>query len=646
MWRRARDSALKRWYLLRVDGFDESPLERSVRRESEARERALEGREEYRRARGIVHTSAPLARFMVRHLDELLRERLDLPYGIADPRVTLVDPACGTGVFFSSVLDLVQTRPRRPRALVGFDIDRGAIDACAAALGEEAIAAGVPLLLEARNTLESLTLPTEAEIVCVLGNPPWSGKSANRGVAFADTLLDDFKKLSGGAPLEERKIGVLSDDYVRFMRWSAELVRTASGGGAIALITNGSFLDGPVHRGVRAAFLRWFTELDIVDLGGSALVSKGARRDENVFGVRPRVACTFGIRRPAHGELVEAARLRMARLYGSRREKLSLLGERSPVFHRVRPLRPHLVFERAKTGPEFPPDWIALDEWIPFHQEGVQTNRDEAIIAGDKATLRARMERFARGEDDAALARARTPSDHYDPARAAELIAELIREGRLDEALRPLAYRPFDDRYFVAHPALCHRPRPKLLLSAEHSGFILVSVRKDRGSAPYRHFAITRHIPDNSYLSPRSSCRSRAFPIRNAHGNGNVSAEHKRAVERIIGRSVSAEEIFFYLASFLASPRYQSAFDAPLHRDYPKIPMPRDGKRFEERVSIGERVKAGFLGPRTLDKDWTLGHHLLSKKSEALELAQIECDALFEMEWGAFFTDRAPEAAP
>lgn len=628
-----------------VDGFDESPLERAVREQSESRELALEGREDYRRARGIVHTPAPLARFMVRHLDERLKEVLSLEHGIADPRVTLVDPACGTGVFFSAALDLIKERARRPRALVGFELDRSAIDACAAALSEESEAAGVPLLLEAKNTLESLTLPIEADVVCVLGNPPWSGKSANRGLPLTDALLEDFKKLSGGAPLDERKIGVLSDDYIRFMRWSAELVRRAKGGGAMALVTNGSFLDGPVHRGIRAALLRWFTELDLVDLGGSALVSKGEECDENVFGVRPKVACAFALRRGDHGELVEAARLRYARLYGSRAEKLARLGARSPVFQRFEAREPQLIFERAEWSPDFPQGWRSLEEWIPFHQEGVQTNRDEAIIAPDRETLRQRLERFARGEPDEALSRALIPSDHYDPARAADTVRELIREGSLEDFIKPIAYRPFDDRFFFAHRALCHRPRPKLLAAAEHSEFILVSVRKDRGSAPYRHFAITRHIPDNSYLSPRSSCRSRAFPPFEASGRENIAPAYKEIAARVAGRDVSAVEIFYYIASFLASPRYQDYFSQRLRRDYPKIPLPHDGKIFEERVSIGERVKDAFLGSRDLDINWTLGHHHLIEKSEALELAQAECDSLLEMEWGAHLTVRPLEAA-
>src|SRR5690606_15742527 len=83
----------------------------------------------------------------------------------------------------------------------------------------------------------------------VLGNPPWASRSANRGAREVEALLEDFRRDGTGARLVERKLGVLSDDYVRFFRWSAEVVRRAPGGGIVALVTNGSFLDGPVHRG-------------------------------------------------------------------------------------------------------------------------------------------------------------------------------------------------------------------------------------------------------------------------------------------------------------------------------------------------------------------------------------------------------------
>lgn len=633
--------------------FDESPLERAVREQSESRERALEGNESLRRSRGIVHTPAPLARFMCRHVDELLKTRLGLRHGLADPRLTIVDPGCGTGAFFSAALDLIATRASRPRGLIGLDIDGDALNAADEALGRVAFGLGVPLIFDARNTLESLELPAppgnergrDMDVVCVIGNPPWSGKSANRGLAINEELLEDFKKLSGGAPLDERKIGVLSDDYVRFLRWSAEIVRRAEGGGVLGLVTNGSFFDGPVHRGLRAALLRWFSELDLVDLGGSALLSRGVQRDENVFGVRPKVACTFGVRRADHGELVEAATLRYARLFGSRSEKLARLAERRPVFQRFRTEEPHLVFEPARERSGFPPDWIALDEWMPYHQEGIQTNRDQAIIAPDVDTLRERMKRFAEGVDDPALERARTPSGHYDPARAREAIASLIARGELEQYIFPIAYRPFDDRVFLAHPSVCHRPRKRLLESGEHSEFILVSVRKDRGIAAYRHFAITRFIPDNSYLSPRSSCRSRAFPIKDPVGNANFSATCVEAVESIVGERVSAEELACYLVSYLASERYQDRFADSLRHDYPKIPLPRGRENFQQRVSIGERIKEGFLAPQPLDMEWTLGHHPLKAKSAVLELAHRECDAHFESEWGSLLEDQPPESA-
>src|SRR5690606_21336320 len=126
-------------------------------------------------------------------------------------------------------------------------------------------------------------------VALVLGNPPWAAKSGSAARAASDALLADFRRDERGAPLDQRKLGVLPDDYVRFLRWGAEVVRRAPGGGALAMVTNGSYLDGAVHRGVRAALLRWFAWVDIIDLGGSALLARepGSAPDQNVFGVRP-----------------------------------------------------------------------------------------------------------------------------------------------------------------------------------------------------------------------------------------------------------------------------------------------------------------------------------------------------------------------
>ncbi|MBC7173826.1 MAG: hypothetical protein H5U40_15405, partial [Polyangiaceae bacterium] len=319
-----------------------------------------------RSAEGIVHTPAGLARFVAREADAALREQLGLPLGLADGRVAIIDPSVGTGAFLAAAFELAAGRRSRPAACMGHDLDAAALEACEGALGAAFAERGWPLALERVDTL-GLEGESPGEVAVVIGNPPWAARSGTSERVKSDRLLADFRRDESGAPLGERKIGVLSDDYVRFFRWGAEVVRRAPGGGVLALVTNGSFLDGPVHRAMRASLLKWFARVDVIDLGGSALVAREAGadaiRDENVFAVRPKVAVTVASRPAGHGELLPSATVHYARLRGPRGEKLDRLGE--PLATGALEVTPPLYVFAPGSGARFPASAIPLPDLFP-----------------------------------------------------------------------------------------------------------------------------------------------------------------------------------------------------------------------------------------------------------------------------------------
>jgi hypothetical protein len=57
-----------------------------------------------RKARGVYYTPPPVVNFMVRAVDEILKDSFGIPEGLADHRlVTVLDFACGTGTFLLEV---------------------------------------------------------------------------------------------------------------------------------------------------------------------------------------------------------------------------------------------------------------------------------------------------------------------------------------------------------------------------------------------------------------------------------------------------------------------------------------------------------------------------------------------------------------
>ncbi|MFW5875407.1 MAG: type ISP restriction/modification enzyme [Myxococcota bacterium] len=614
-------------------------LERAVAREAVARDQRMAGRATDRRSGGVVHTPPELARYGARAVDDALRGALDREHGLADPRVTVLDPSCGPGAFLAATLAVAEGPG--PFMLLGLDRDRAAIRGARARLQAAARSRGYPLALRAVDTLASLepwpSPPPAGATVAILGNPPWAVGSGTDTPPLVDTLLEDFRLDAGGQPLRERRIGVLRDAYVRFWRWAAEMVRRADGGGVVWLVTNGSFLEGPVHRGMRAALLRWFDGIDVLDLGGSALVASHTRRDDNVFAVRPQVVVTLAWKRP--GASRSAPRLRHARMWGARRDKLERLAALVPgevEWSELRPRAPALLLVPTSEA-RWPAGAVSLAEAMPFHREGVQTNRDRVAIDADRERLLERLRAFAAGQSRDDLKQACMPLAHYDPERAREAVGRALArdpDGQSNVSVRPLAYRPFDVRWFAPLAPLCHRPRPALLRAMDRSDVALLTVRKDRGGRPWAHFGAVAQVPDNCWLSARSSCRTRAFPTHRPDGAPNLDpAVAALFAERVEG-PVHAGDFLRYALGVLASRSYRQGHDALLRVDYPRLPLPSGATVFRERVAAGDAVLRALLAPPETSPqgEVTIGHGLapasttLTRALERAEAAYVNGD--------------------
>ena len=59
---------------------------------------------ELRKALGVWYTPPEIVKYQVARVDTVLREELDLPDGLADPNVVVLDPCCGTGAYLVEVL--------------------------------------------------------------------------------------------------------------------------------------------------------------------------------------------------------------------------------------------------------------------------------------------------------------------------------------------------------------------------------------------------------------------------------------------------------------------------------------------------------------------------------------------------------------
>ena len=238
-----------------------------------------------RERRGVYYTPEPVVQYIVRSVHSLLKSHFNLPDGLADPAVTLLDPAAGTLTFPAEAIKLavqeyVQKYGEGGKAkfihtqilknyyafelmMAPYAIGHMKISYLLEALGYH-LQEDESFQLYLTNTLEMEEI-TQSElpgmralseesrlagrvkrepILVIMGNPPYSVLSANKN-GWAEKLVKDdidgaqsYYKVDG-KPLREKKVW-LQDDYVKFLRFAQWKIHK-SGQGIVAMITNHSY---------------------------------------------------------------------------------------------------------------------------------------------------------------------------------------------------------------------------------------------------------------------------------------------------------------------------------------------------------------------------------------------------------------------
>lgn len=412
---------------------------------------------EQRKKMGAYYTPIPVARFIIRAVDSVLKEHFGLEKGLADAskrkvsivsqgkkvdvdmhRVQILDPAVGTATFLNETVKYIQNsfvgqegrwasyvqEDLLPR-LHGFELMMAPYTIAHLKLGMTLRESGVKdfskrLGVYLTNTLEegsktddslfaglglSHALAQEAElagkiknerpIMVVIGNPPYSGVSSNE-TEYANSLIEKYKVEPGGKQkLQERKHW-LNDDYVKFIAFAEDLIEK-NGEGIVAMITNHGYLDNPTFRGMRWHLAQTFDSIHVLDLHGNTKKKETAPdggKDENVFDIQQGVAIIVAAKQ-GKKKSGESARVFHADLFGKRREKFAKL-ENSDVDWKEISLDDGSVFFAPKEleGLSEYRDFVAVDELFPINVSGILTARDGVVIEDSKKALLDRMNRF------------------------------------------------------------------------------------------------------------------------------------------------------------------------------------------------------------------------------------------------------------
>ena len=401
-------------------------------------------------------------------------------------------------------------------------------------------------------------------VMVVMGNPPYSGESQNKG-GWIMKLMESYKVEPGGkTKLQERNPKWLNDDYVKFIRL-AEYYVEKNGSGIVAYITPHGFLDNPTFRGMRWHLMETFDEIRTLNLHGNSKkkeVAPDGGKDECVFDIMQGVAITLLIKQQ-NGEKKNPCKVYYADLWGRRADKFAAL-EAATLdaieWQELNPVEPMLFFVPRDTVGEA--EWNAgfgVQELFLTDGMGVTTGDDAHLVAFENNALPTLVE--AKGII-------------YDASKR-----------------RPYAYRPFDSRSIYYDPNVLARAREKFMMKVTNDGFSLVLIRinsKDNGLPVF----VANGLVDKTILSSKDNAN--VFPLYlyeekegKTEKRANMDPAIVAGIGEAIGGEASPEEIFAYIYGVLHAPQYREKFKEFLKSDFPRIPYPKDAAQFEAFAGIG-----------------------------------------------------------
>jgi predicted helicase len=177
---------------------------------------------------------------------------------------------------------------------------------------------------------EANFIKRDTPVMCIVGNPPYSGESNNKG-EWIMKLMEDYKKEPGGKEkLKERNPKAINDDYVKFLRYGQHYIER-NGSGILAFINPHGFLDNATYRGMRWNLLKTYDKIYTIDLHGNGKkkeTSPDGSADVNVFDIMQGVAITIFVK-TGKKKANELGKVFHYDLYGKREFKYDFLSKNS-----------------------------------------------------------------------------------------------------------------------------------------------------------------------------------------------------------------------------------------------------------------------------------------------------------------------------
>lgn len=441
------------------------------------------------------------------------------------------------------------------------------------------------IALESKNASR---VKNEYPIMCVIGNPPYSGISMNKHY----TENNVYKVEIGGKDKLKEKKNWLDDDYVKFIRLAESLIEK-NGEGVVAMITAHGYVDNPTFRGMRWHLRNTFDSIYIVDLHGNSNKKESTPtggKDENIFDIKTGVSIIIGVKKKSEQKDKQLAQVYQADLWGARKEKFAQLdaGTLDSMEWNALPEAADLWKVEAEGRVEYEKGF-SVAELFPVNTTGIVTMGDSFIVDKDKKALGDRIERFLQ-----------TPITELELKKEYDLgknYAKWIINNKpkieFDSSkLISFAYRPFDTRVTYFDKNLVWRTRDKVMqhfLNRENVGLIFARSQKD---PVFSAVFISEYVMETKCGEASTQSAIAPLYLHNDQNEKtpNINDELWQQINAIVG-DTTPENILDYVYASLHSPSYREKFKEFLKTDFPRVPFPANKDIFWRLVPLGTKLR-------------------------------------------------------
>ncbi|MHC1738232.1 MAG: type ISP restriction/modification enzyme [Ignavibacteriaceae bacterium] len=630
-----------------------------------------------RKARGVWYTPQPVVNFIVRAVDDILKTEFDLPQGLADTsktkiiieqqgkkseqevhRVQILDPATGTGTFLAEAVKQIYKKFEGQQGtwssyvenhllprLSGFELLMASyamahlkLDLLLSETGykpttNQRFKVYLTNSLEESHpdtgTLFANWLSTEANeanhikrdtpVMCVIGNPPYSGESSNNG-NWINGLIDIYKKDHCNQRIPDTKW--LNNDYVKFLRFGQHFIEK-NGTGILALITDNGFLDSLTFRGMRWNLLRTYDKFYTINLHGNSLkkeTSPNGSLDQNVFDIMQGVSINIFVK-TGKKRTNELCKIFYYDLFGKRDVKYDFLtiNKLSKVNFVELPIHaPNFFFVPKDFSSQKKYDtFIKIDEILSLKGVGICSKRDDTVFKFNKNEIVEVLKDFKELAVPDLKVKYKTEISESRDKKTIFAKQNILKYGAYTDYLQSINYRPFDikwtyftnqSRGFLAYPVF---EIMKHFVMGKNIGLII----SKQCIADWRYVFITNNIADLNLIATAAKFGGGyVFPLYRYPGNKgqqtceitertpNLNLDIVNRIAKELGLAFTNEkehtentfapiDILDYIYAVLHSPSYREKYKEFLKIDFPRVPYPKEKDTFWRLVKLGGELR-------------------------------------------------------